>query len=89
MKKYKRPKNLNELAYAMSELYEDIGNRIIDNGRAKTMVGAASAMINIAKIHAVQNESAIKSGEINLMQIEFGKFPELKKGLSIAESSVR
>jgi hypothetical protein len=89
MKKYKRPKNLNELAYAMSELYEDVGNKTIDNGRAKTMVGAASAMINISKIHAIQNESAIKSGEINLMQIEFGKFPEPSKGISIAETSVK
>lgn len=86
-KRYKRPKNLNELSLALSEIFVDVPNGELEKSSAKIMIGAASNLINIAKVHAVQNESAIKSGEIDLMKVEFGQYPEPKKGLSVADAA--
>lgn len=84
-KKYKRPKNLNELSFALSEIFADVPNGELEKGSAKLMIGAASGLINIAKVHAVQNESAIRSGEIDLMKLEFGSYPQSKRFPAISK----
>lgn len=78
MSKKKPVKNIQELRFKLSELYAALENDEIEIGRAKVMVGAASAIINTCKVELLNNQVIGETSQIDFLQGESNK-PNLLK----------